>query len=113
MENLWLYDNGFTTFQALLHRLDVLPRDHVDEFAEFLPNFDLLTGVDGELEILWGLEDQDDGTTQTEPTHLLNRFQGLSIEERRGGGVHCFAVGSWRWEPSTFVRPEALQGWPP
>ena len=46
-----------------------------DKFAKFLPNFDLLTGMNSELEVLWSLKDQDDGTTQAEPTHLLSGFQ--------------------------------------
>ena len=63
--------------------------------------------MDGELEVLWSLEDQDDGATQTEPTRLPSRFQGLTIEERRGSRVHCFAVGSWRCGsfPHSFGDP--------
>ena len=53
---LRLHNNRFTTLQVLTHRLDVLFRDHVDKFAEFLPNFDLLTSVDGELEVLWSFK---------------------------------------------------------
>lgn len=102
-------NNGFAALQVFVHRLDILS-DHVDEFAKFLPNFYLLAGMDGELEVLRSFKDQDNGATQAEPTHLLGGFQGLTVKERRGGRVHCLAVSSWRWELSTFVRSEILRG---
>jgi len=70
---LRLHNNRFATLQVLTRRVDVL-RDHIDKFTEFLPNFDLLASVDGELEVLWSFKYQDDGATQAEPTHLLSRF---------------------------------------
>ena len=109
LRSLRLHSDRFPTLQILTHRADILPRGHIDEFPEFLPNFDLLTGVDGELEVLWSLKDQDDGATQAEPTHLLSGSQGLALEERRSGGVHSFTVASWGWKLSAFVRSEVLQ----
>jgi hypothetical protein len=108
LESLRLHSDRFATLQVLAHRPDILPRGHIDELSKFLPNFDLLTGVDGELEVLWSLEDQDDGATQAEPTHLLSGSQGLTLEERRSGGVHGFTVASWGWKLSAFVRSEVL-----
>lgn len=100
------HNNRFTTFQVLAHHLDVLPRGHMNEFTKLLANFDLLTRVDGELEVLWGLKDQNDGATQPESTHLLSRSQGLTMEERGSSGIHRLTVGSWGWRLSVFVRSE-------
>jgi len=107
--SLRLHNNRLTTLQVLSDRLNVLPHGHIYEFTEFLPDLDLLTGVDGELEVLWSLEDQDDGATQAEPAHLLSGFQGLTVKEGRSGGIHGFVVRPRRWKFSAFVRPKLLQ----
>ena len=108
---LRLHNNRFTTLQVLTdtRQPNILPRRHINEFSKFLPDFDLLTGMDGELEVFRGFEDQDDGATQAEPSHLLSGSQGLAMKEGGSGGVHCLAVGSWGWKLSAFVCSEVLQ----
>lgn len=54
---LWLHNNRFTAIQVTIHRSDVVPHGHIDEFTELLTNFDLLSGMDRELEVLWSLKD--------------------------------------------------------
>ena len=109
-ESLWLHNNRFTTFQVPTRYLNTLPRGHVDEFTEFLADFDLLTSVNGKLEVFRSFEDQDNGATQAKSTHLLSRFQRLPIQERRSGGVDGFTVCSGRRKFPSFVCPEILQG---
>lgn len=73
-EILWMHNNRFTTSQVPTRRLDVVPRGHTNEFTELLADFDFLTRVNSELEILRSFKNQDDGATQAEPTHLLSGF---------------------------------------
>ena len=69
-----MHNDRFTTSEVPTRRLNVVPRGHANEFTELLADFDFLTRVDSELEILRSFKDQDDGAAQAEPTHLLSGF---------------------------------------
>jgi hypothetical protein len=107
---LRLHNNRFAAFQLSTDGLNFLPRDHINEFAELLSDFNLLASVDGKLEVLWCFEDQDDGAAEPEPTHLLSGSQGLAMQDGRSGGVHCLTIGPRGREPSVFVGSEVLCG---
>lgn len=51
--------------------------------TEAVSNLDFLPSFEGELERLWGFENQHDGASQAESAHLFTGGQRLTVEDRR------------------------------
>lgn len=68
----------------------------MDGRTESFSDLDLLSFLDLESKVLGGFKDQNDGTSKSEPSHLVTRVKGLTTEERGSLGVTCLDVSSSR-----------------
>jgi hypothetical protein len=80
-----------------------------ERLTDRLPDLDLLTFLDGELEVLWRLEDHDDRASEHEPSHLLSGVQRLAFEKSGSFGVDGFDVGPGGVRAESVVRSKSLR----
>jgi hypothetical protein len=76
-----------------------------------LPNLHVLPTLDIKLKIIGRFEHQHYRAPQTEPSHLLRRQEGLTVEEGRRSRVDSFGVGVGRFFfcfLTTFIRSKGL-----
>lgn len=78
------FRSSVTVFRAHLVGLHFANRRGIAvHVADAVSNLDFLPSFDGELERLWGFENQHDGASQAESAHLFTAGQWLTVEDGR------------------------------